>query len=148
MAPAILQRSPAKTPGETVEMPTFIASQVVPQTKQMKTNIARCDAVDEAFILVADVLLPKLQASASRPASAAPKRNGPYASGRHRNALVCGARPLSSGHKSGRAGTADRRQPRGAGTGPATARRGQAATPVGNKPQVDEIPLANRSLFV
>ena len=58
MAPAMLQRRPAKMPGETVEMPTFIASQVVPQTKQMKTNIARCDAVAVVFIGFADVLLP------------------------------------------------------------------------------------------
>lgn len=60
-------------------MPTFIASQVVPQTKQMKTNIARCDAVDVVFIEVLDVLLPKRDASASGHDTAAPKRNGPYA---------------------------------------------------------------------
>src|SRR5471030_2666730 len=56
MAPAMLQRSPAKIPGATVAMPTFIASQVVPQTKQIKTNIARCDVVGDAFISVVDGL--------------------------------------------------------------------------------------------
>jgi hypothetical protein len=65
MMPAMLHRRPANTPGETVEMPTFIASHVVPQTKQMKTNIARCDAVDEVFIEVADALLPNRKASVS-----------------------------------------------------------------------------------
>src|SRR3978361_1830214 len=64
-APAMLQRRPAKIPGATVAMPIFIASQVVPQTKQMKANIARCDAVDELFIVVADVPLPNRYASAS-----------------------------------------------------------------------------------
>jgi hypothetical protein len=80
----MVQRRPAKTPGETVAMPTFIASQVVPQTKQMKTNIARCDVVDEAFIGVADVLLPRRNDSASGCAGAAPKRHGAYACGRAR----------------------------------------------------------------
>ncbi len=83
IAPAMLQRRPANTPGETVEMPTFIASQVVPQTKQMKTNIARCDAVDEVFIVIADVLLPKRNDSPSGPVAAAPKRHGAYASDWH-----------------------------------------------------------------
>jgi len=72
MAPAMVQRRPANTPGETVAMPTFIASQVVPQTKQMKANIARCDAVVEAFIWVADVLLADRNRSPSGRAGAAP----------------------------------------------------------------------------
>ncbi len=46
----MLQRRPANTPGETVVIPIFIASHVVPQTKQMNTNIARCDAVVAGFI--------------------------------------------------------------------------------------------------
>src|ERR1700744_4065209 len=80
-APAMVQRRPAKIPGETVAIPTFIASHVVPQTKQMKTNIARCDAVDEAFIWVAEVLLADRNGSASGGTIAAPKRHGAYASG-------------------------------------------------------------------
>src|ERR1700710_1181151 len=80
-APARVQRRPAKTPGETVAMPTFIASQVVPQTKQMKTNIARCDVADEVFIGVADVLLPRRSDSASGWVGVAPKRHGAYACG-------------------------------------------------------------------
>ena len=31
-------------------MPIFMASHVVPQTKQMKTNIARCDGVELKFM--------------------------------------------------------------------------------------------------
>ncbi len=77
--PAMVQRRPAKIPGETVEIPTFIASQVVPQTKQMKTNIARCDAVAEVFIGVADVLLSNPNATAFAGTAAAPKWNGAYA---------------------------------------------------------------------
>jgi hypothetical protein len=82
-APAMLQRRPAKIPGETVVMPIFIASQVVPQTKQMKTNIARCDGVAEPFIeRSARVLLLNRIGSASGRVGAAPNRNGAYASGR------------------------------------------------------------------
>ena len=79
----MLQRRPAKTPGETVVMPIFIASQVVPQTKQMKTNIARCDGVAEAFIdRSARVLLVSQSGSASGRVGAAPNWNGAYALGR------------------------------------------------------------------
>jgi hypothetical protein len=59
MAPARVHRTPAKTPGETVAMPIFMASQVVPQTKQMKANIALCDAVELAFMDVARWLQPR-----------------------------------------------------------------------------------------
>jgi hypothetical protein len=55
---------------------------VVPQTKQMKTNIARCDVVDEAFIGGGDMLLPRRNDSASGWVGAAPKRHGAYACGR------------------------------------------------------------------
>src|ERR1700722_15564922 len=73
-APARVQRRPAKTPGETVAMPTFIASQVVPQTKQMKTNIARCDVVDEAFMGGGDGLLPNR--TIAHPGGRVPRRTG------------------------------------------------------------------------
>jgi hypothetical protein len=43
----MLQRRPAQTPGERLAIPTFI---VVPRAEQVKVNIARCDAMDEAFI--------------------------------------------------------------------------------------------------
>src|ERR1700750_2425717 len=79
MIPAILQRSPANTPGETVAIPIFIASQVVPQTKQIKTNIARCGVVELLFIDPVDVLVPIRNASASARVPAAPKQHGPYA---------------------------------------------------------------------
>src|ERR1700712_465875 len=49
--PAVLHRNPAKTPGETVWIPTFIASHVVPQTKQMNANIKRCDSVALGFMV-------------------------------------------------------------------------------------------------
>jgi hypothetical protein len=54
---------------------------VVPHTKQIKTNMARCDAVAEVLIEVADVLLPNRTDSPSGSEAAAPRRNGAYASG-------------------------------------------------------------------
>ena len=47
MRPADVQRVPAKTPGGTVAMPTFMASQVVPQTKHNTPNSMRWRAAIE-----------------------------------------------------------------------------------------------------
>ena len=41
-SPATVQRVPENRPGGTIITPTFIASQLVPQTKHRKANSNRC----------------------------------------------------------------------------------------------------------
>ena len=75
ISPAVVQRVPAKTPGGTTAIPTFMASHVVPQTKHSTANRARWRvAIETAGRTVTATLA--IYAAWRRPSVKRLKRNG------------------------------------------------------------------------